>query len=151
METAVDRELDVVREFLRGTPRFRTAITRGSADTGPHDDLSVKSKRATAPSSGGPTSLAAQPGSALYNDIVRWADRIRDYGVPIYFTFNHEPESKRQLGNGEAPDFIAAWRKIHDIFAERGATNVKFMWIMTDYSFFVGSQAPQRRQQVVPG
>ncbi len=94
---------------------------------------------------------AAQPGSALYNDTVRWADRMRDYVKPLYFTFNHEPESSASFANGEAPDFIAAWRKFHDIFVARGATNVKFMWIMTDYSFFVGSNARNDASKWYPG
>ena len=76
---------------------------------------------------------------------------MRDYAKPLYFTFNHEPESSASFANGEAPDFIAAWRKFHDIFVARGATNVKFMWIMTDYSFFVGSNARNDASKWYPG
>ena len=76
---------------------------------------------------------------------------MRDYNAPVYFTFNHEPESSASFAMGESPDFIAAWRNVYRIFQERGATNVKFMWIMTDYSFFVGPQARNDASKWYPG
>jgi hypothetical protein len=53
----------------------------------------------------------AQPGSTFYNDIVTWATRIRNLGVHVYFSFNHEPETSLNT-SGTGADFIAAWRKV---------------------------------------
>jgi hypothetical protein len=51
----------------------------------------------------------AQPGSTLYNDVVRWATRIKGLGTHVYFTFNHEPETTQNT-SGTGAEFIAAWR-----------------------------------------
>jgi len=151
METAVGRELDVVREFLSWDSPFPDTYHTWVRDSGRTMILSVKSKRANGAIVRWADIAAATPGSAIHNDVVEWADDLREYGVPIYFAFNHEPESKASSTLGGAANYIAAWRKIHGIFAERGATNVKFMWIMTDYSFFVGSQAPNDASKWYPG
>ena len=151
MEDAVDRKLDVVREFLLWDSPFPDTYHSWLRDTDRKMILSVRAKRLNGTVIRWTDIAAAQSGSALYNDTVRWADRMRDYGKPVYFTFNHEPESSASFANGEAPDFIAAWRKFHDVFEARGATNVKFMWIMTDYAFFVGSAARNDASKWYPG
>ena len=151
MENAVGRKLNVVREFLVWNSPFPDSYHTWLRDTDRKMILSVKSRRSNGTIVRYADVAAAQPGSTLHNDMVRWADRMRDHGDPVYFTYNHEPESGASSAAGEAPDFIAAWRKFHDIFVERGATNVKFMWIMTDYSFFVGSQARNDASKWYPG
>ena len=87
----------------------------------------------------------------MYTQIEGWADRIKAYGVPIYFAFNHEPESSASSDMGTAADFIAAWRKVHDVFLAHDVTNAKFIWIMTAYSFSVGSQAGNYAPKWFPG
>jgi len=150
-EATAGREFDVVREFLSWDSAFPDSFHTWLRDTGRTMLLSVKSRRANGQTIRWQSIIDAQPGSALYGDIERWADRIRSYGVPIYFTFNHEPESGASSDMGEAPQFIAAWRKIHGIFQQRGVTNAKFMWIMTDYAFWVGSQARNHGPDWFPG
>ncbi len=39
---------------------------------------------------------------------------------------------------GTPSDYISAWRRIHNIFAERGATNVRFVWCPTAWGFKTG-------------
>lgn len=151
MESNAGRPMDVVREFVLWDTPFPDAFHTWLRDTGHTMILSVKSRRVNGTVIPWANLVAAQPGSPLYTDIERWADRIRDYGVPIYFAFNHEPESSASFPMGEAPDFIAAWRKVHDIFVARGVTNAKFVWIMTDYAFWVGSQARNDASKWFPG
>jgi hypothetical protein len=62
----------------------------------------------------------AQPGSALHNDIVRWANRVKSLGNHVYFTFNHEPETALN-SSGTGADFIAAWRKVITVFRAQGS------------------------------
>lgn len=150
-EATAGRKFDVVREFLRWDDDFPDSFHTWLRDTDRTMLLSVRSRRANGETILWSSITSAQPGSALYTDIERWADRIRDYGVPIYFTFNHEPESGASSTNGDASQFIAAWRKIHGIFQTRGVTNAKFMWIMTDYAFWVGSQARNHGPYWYPG
>ncbi|TWD73440.1 glycosyl hydrolase family 26 [Kribbella amoyensis] len=143
--------LDVVREFLSWDSAFPNSFHNWLKSTDHTLILSVKSKRANGASVLWANLVAAQPGSTLYNDMVRWADRIKAFEAPIYFAFNHEPESGASQALGTATDFIAAWRKIRGIFNDRGVTNAKFIWIMTDYSFFVGSQARNDAAKWYPG
>ena len=64
----------------------------------------------------------AQPGDPLYADLVSWADRVRDYGMPVEVTFHHEPTAPNGV-NGTASDFVAAWRRFVDVFRAEGAAN----------------------------
>jgi len=150
-EAAAGRKFDVVREFLLWDSVFPDSFHTWLRDTGRTMLLSVRSRRANGQAITWQSIINAQPGSTLYTDIERWADRIRDYGAPIYFTYNHEPESGASADMGEAPQFIAAWRKIHGIFEARNVTNAKFMWIMTDYAFWVGAQARNHGPNWFPG
>lgn len=151
MESLTGRKLDVVREFLLWDTPFPDDFHTWLRDTGHTMILSIRSRRTNGTDVRWADIVAAQPGSPLHTEIVRWADRIRDYGAPLYFAFNHEPESAANRSMGEAPDFIAAWRKIHGIFQQRDVDNARFMWIMTDYAFFVGSQARNDAAKWYPG
>lgn len=150
-EATAGRKYDVVREFLNWDSPFPSSFDNWLKDTGRTLLLSVKSRRVSGSTILWQSIIDAQPGSALYTDIERWADRMKAYGVPVYFTFNHEPESSASRSMGEAPQFIAAWRKIHDIFVARSVTNVKFNWIMTDYAFWVGEDARNNGPDWYPG
>ena len=66
-------------------------------------------------------------------DIRRWARQLRDFGYPIYFRpmceMNGDWVTWGGTVNGNVPsDYIPAWRHIHDIFVQEGATNVKWVW-----------------------
>jgi hypothetical protein len=85
------------------------------------------------------TVAAAQPGSTVYNNIVRWADGLKARSGTIMFTFSHEPEGASSAAEklGTAPEFIAAFRRVEAIFDARGVQNVEFTWNMTSNSFRV--------------
>ena len=151
LEGTAGRKLDVVRDFLSWDSAFPQDFHTWLRDTDHTLILSVKSRRENGSDVLWRDLAAATPGTPLYATAASWADRLRDYGRPVYFAFNHEPESSASSTMGTAADFIAAWRTMHTIFAERGATNVKFIWIMTDYAFFVGAQAPNDASKWYPG
>ncbi len=63
-----------------------------------------------------------------------WAATLRDFGKPVMLRFAQEmnvPETgypwalPTQNGSGK---YVAAWRHIHDLFQEAGATNVRWVW-----------------------
>ena len=91
-----------------------------------------------------------QPGSALYNDIVRWAQTIRARGGHVMVAYNHEPEAAPGGYKGTAAEFIAAWRKVVSIFNAQGANNVEWTWQMTAYAFRDQPERCPVRRQVVP-
>jgi hypothetical protein len=146
LESLAGRKLDVVRAFYRWDEAWPTSYETWLKTTGHTMIMSVKARR----SNGTPVKwadiAAAQPGSALYQDLVRWAQRVRDYGAPINVTFTHEPEASSNTDMGTATDFVAAWRKWVSVFRAQGATNAKYLWILTDYAFGLGST--DRRQAV---
>ncbi len=78
--------------------------------------------------------------------LAKWAGRVRDFGKPILVRWGHEmngdwyPWSGFANGGGitdgfgdpavaDGPErFVAAYRHIHDLFAEAGADNVLWVW-----------------------
>jgi hypothetical protein len=62
-----------------------------------------------------------------------WAAAARDWGHPLFLRLAHEMNGDwfpwSEKANGNAPgEFVAAWRHVHDLFAEVGATNVTWVW-----------------------
>ena len=69
-----------------------------------------------------------------YDRYIRdWARGAAAWNKPLYLRFAHEmnstfyPWGVRVNGNTGA-DYVAAWRHIHDIFAQEGADNVRWVW-----------------------
>ena len=63
--------------------------------------------------------------------VTAFAEAVRALNVPIALTFAHEMNghwypwgSRRHT----AADFVRAWRRLHDLFARAGATNVIWTW-----------------------
>lgn len=72
--------------------------------------------------------------SGTYDEYIRqYARDSAAWGRPFYIRFAHEmngdwyPWGRGISGNTPA-DFVAAWRRVHDIFREEGATNVRWVW-----------------------
>lgn len=66
------------------------------------------------------------------DDYIRdFADGVREANTPVALSFGHEmnggwyPWGTKKT---KAADFVKAWRHIHDLFQERGATNVIWTW-----------------------
>ena len=64
--------------------------------------------------------------------ISSFADQVTDYRGAVALTVGHEMNApwSRWWGAGRtvAPTFVAAWRRIHAIFARHGADNVIWVW-----------------------
>jgi len=51
---------------------------------------------------------------------------------PVFVTFDQEANQRTKLGpSGNAADFKAAWRHLHDLYRAAGATNAVWTWVMT--------------------
>jgi hypothetical protein len=65
--------------------------------------------------------------------IRRWARDAKAWGHPFFLRFDHEmngwwyPWSEQTNGN-KPGDYVKAWRHVHDIFTQVGATNVTWVW-----------------------
>ena len=78
---------------------------------------------------------AAKPGSALYNNIVRWAKTIKSRSGTVLLAYSHEPELSSKTSLGTATDFKAAYARVSTVFRQQGASNVRFVLQLTDWSF----------------
>ncbi len=65
--------------------------------------------------------------------IRQWAADAKRWGHPFFLRFNHEMNgwwyAWSEQANGNQPgDYVRAWRHVHDLFAQVGATNVTWVW-----------------------
>jgi hypothetical protein len=72
--------------------------------------------------------------AGTYDAYIReWASAAKKWGHPFFLRFNWEmngrwfPWSEGVNGN-KSGEFVTAWRHVHDIFTEVGATNVSWVW-----------------------
>jgi hypothetical protein len=69
-----------------------------------------------------------------YDDYARsWANGLKAVGKPVYLRFAHEMNGDWYpwcvgVNENTAEEYIAAWRRLHGIFVEAQATNVRWVW-----------------------
>jgi len=69
-----------------------------------------------------------------YDRYIRsWAEGVKSLGYPIALRFAHEMNGNwypwAVFANGNEPSqYVRAWRHVHDIFTQVGATNVIWVW-----------------------
>jgi hypothetical protein len=81
-----------------------------------------------------PAFQLADIADGAYDNYIRdFAAGARDWGHPFFLRFNWEMNGNwfpwAENANGNQPnDFILAWRHVHDIFTQVGATNATWVW-----------------------
>jgi hypothetical protein len=65
--------------------------------------------------------------------IQEWAEGARDWGHPFFLRFNWEMNGNwfawaEGVNGNQAGESVAAWRHVHDIFTQVGATNATWVW-----------------------
>ena len=69
-----------------------------------------------------------------YDSYIRqFAEAARDWGHPFFLRFNWEMNGgwfawAEGVNGNAAGEYVAAWRHVHDIFTEVGATNATWVW-----------------------
>ncbi|KAB1987720.1 glycoside hydrolase family 26 protein [Streptomyces triticiradicis] len=95
-----------------------------------------------------PLADIAEGGDDTY--IRRLADQIASYDGPLALSFAGEmngPWNSWGPEHAEPADFVAAWKHVHDVFEERGVTNV--IWVWTPH--VVDSGTPAKLRPYYPG
>ncbi|AEF40888.1 putative mannan endo-1,4-beta-mannosidase [Hoyosella subflava DQS3-9A1] len=69
----------------------------------------------------------------LHDDyLYSWADQLAAWGRTVYLRFAHEANGTWypwSVARGtSAETYLEAWRHVHDLFASKGADNVKWIW-----------------------
>jgi hypothetical protein len=130
-EAEIGRKVVLDRRFTLWDEAWPTRADLASRDEGRVQILSWSAMRVD-----GEVATWRDIAAGAYDDQIRAkAQAVKDYGAPLFFTFHHEPENDHWAG-GTARDFVAAWRRIHDIWTlDEGVTNVSWTWIMMAWTF----------------
>ncbi len=146
-ESQLGEKLGLVRVFMRWDEAGRSRPYHDEILNGGRTmHLSVRAKRRSGPLLTWNSIANAQPGSQIYNEIVAWADYLKGLSGDIWFTFNQEPEIRVNDSQGSPQSFRAAYRKVHQVFQQRGATNVQHAWVMSNYAYELQAKRPGDRR-----
>lgn len=77
------------------------------------------------------TTVAAIANGQSDGYITKFADAVRALNLPVAISFGHEMNGNwYPWGTGQTPAsaFVAAWRHIHNLFVQAGASNVIWVW-----------------------
>jgi len=75
-----------------------------------------------------PSALGQITSGAQDSYIRSFADSIKQYGGGVTLRFAHEMNGDWYPWGSRPGDYIAAYRHLHDIFAQQGVSNVNWMW-----------------------
>ncbi len=136
LQTSLGQQLSVVRRYLlwEELPSQDELVSWVVAQ-GSTPFISVRPQRADGSLVPWLDIATAVPGSPVDLEIRQWAAEIASLDTPVYFTFHHEPEIVGNMAFGSSSEFVAAWRKVVDIFRLEGVTNAEYVWVMTSYAF----------------
>ncbi len=135
LEAELDRSFATVRSFARWDAVFPTAEQRQFLAEGRTLLLSIHPERTDGSAITWAEIATTVPGDALHDDLRRWADRLLPYQDQLLLTFNHEPETDRNLGLGTAEEFQAAWRQVMTVFADEGLAPQGRLFISTSLAY----------------
>ncbi|TXS26346.1 hypothetical protein EAO70_03350 [Streptomyces sp. adm13(2018)] len=62
------------------------------------------------------------------------ARRIKEYGKRVFLSFDQEADFRIPEGAGTPEEYVAAYRHLHDRFAELGVTNVVWVWTVSGWT-----------------
>ncbi|MHB1390171.1 MAG: Ig-like domain-containing protein [Thermoleophilia bacterium] len=133
-ESTIGRQADIFLWYESIGESFYTETFRPMAQEGRIIQLAWEPHDFSLPATDQPDyRLKRITAGYLDNDVRRWARELKSFGYTIYFRpmceMNGDWVTWGGTVNGNTPDdYIPAWRHIHDIFVQEGATNVKFVW-----------------------
>ena len=129
VEAAVGRRFDLVYSFHDINDDIPSAYDRALVDDGRVLHVDIDSREY------GSADLTTVPWAAVAAgdfdaELGRQARGIASLHVPVFVTFDHEPDQPRRAAVGTPADYVAAWRHVHDLFVAQGATNAVWVWVV---------------------
>ena len=134
-EAKAERTMATVRMYALWDSAFPDTLSTHAKDNGQTLVLSVRAKTKAGKAVPYTAISGAAKGSAYYNRIVEWAQMVKAFEAPMFFTFQHEPEAAANDVSGTAAQYKAAWQRIVTIFREQGVRNAEYTFIATAYGF----------------
>jgi Glycosyl hydrolase family 26 len=116
-ESLVGRKLDIRQVFFEWTKAWPDTRALDDHTQGRIELISWKG-----------TNLADIT-SGSYDAMIRERARaVKNLGFPIFVRWAHEMNASWYPWGGQPAEYVTAWRRIHTIFQEEGATNVAWVW-----------------------
>lgn len=132
-EAQVAKPVDVVNFYIADSSSFPLARVQTIRD---HASIPMITLEFWSTQTGGVDTITNGSKDAYLN---AFADAARNYGGEVWLRPFHEmnsnwyPWAGASAGNS-APKVVAAWNHVKQVFASRGATNVKFVWCVNNES-----------------
>ena len=131
VQTALGRPFDLVYRFHDLNDPVPTPEERALVRSGHFLHVTIDSRIYGQPDHGIPW---ADITGGRYDRALRAQARgIASLRVPVFLTFDHEPDQPGRSTLGSPAQFRAAWRHVHDLFRAAGATNAVWVWVVTGY------------------
>jgi hypothetical protein len=135
LERATGRRLDIVYYFEGiDAGALPTAAQRSAAAAGRILHINLESRQFNL---GGHPQVrwSAIAGGAFDTQLRQTAAGLAALKTPLFLTFDHEADvPAKPEARGTPAEFVAAWRHLHKLFADAGATDVIWAWVVTGYS-----------------
>lgn len=151
LESSVARSYAYIRVYRSWDDTFPDADISWMKSTGHSLFLSIKARMKSGSNVSYQAIADAQPGSSLYNNMVRWANAIKAYELPIYVAFNHEPDTSNSQRSGTATQFVAAWRKFITVMQAENVTNAHYAWTTAVRNYSVSPNSAKYAPKYYPG
>jgi hypothetical protein len=130
VERKTGRRFAIDHQYYRWDSRFPGTHEAWTVSQGRIPFLNWKAMR----SDGGVITWRRIASGAEDAAIAARADAIAAFGEPVYLSFHHEPEDDLATW-GTPQDYAAAYRRVVDVFRDRGVDNVAFVWTMMAWTF----------------
>lgn len=128
-EKVLGRRFDFVYRFHDINDEIPDAQERQLSEDGTLLHLSID-PRDFAVADRSTVSWRAVAGGAFDDSLRRQAEGLAALDVPAFVTFDHEVDQPAKEALGSPEDFKAAWRHVHDLFEEAGATKAVWVWVV---------------------
>jgi chitodextrinase len=135
LESTIGRDFVTFRKYANWTQNIPSNLQRSDWD---NEGIMPFTAWTTYVKGAGDLTYADIASGARDAEIHAQAVRIRDSEIPMFFTFQHEPEDGQGATDPQAgppQDYIAAYIRIHDIFEEEEVDNVTWVNTLTLASF----------------
>jgi hypothetical protein len=128
-EASVGRPVDLVYSFHDINDVVPSAFDRSVVASGRVLHIDIDSRDYDDPD---PATVpwAAVASGAYDQDLRAMAQGVASLHAPVFVTFDHEPDQPARAAVGTPAEFVAAWRHVHDLFVDEGATNAVWVWVV---------------------
>lgn len=139
IESRVGSQMGVVRVFTRWDTEFPSEDVTQMMAEGRSIHVSVRPRTDNGQVIPWSEIANAKPGSVIHDQLTTWVEKLVALDGEVYFTLNHEPETRDSAANGSASQYVAAWRTTIDLLRSSGGEKVKTVLVLTRRPFVDGS------------